>query len=261
MKKNRISIRLFTSVLLVLVCLASVLSGCGGVDKEYEYNTEIITNEKAPVDGAPEVDKINGYTEDKKQTFVELPYAIEDTSLEVISIGSYTGPYVESGTTEEVEDVLAIVVKNTSDKVISYSSVTVEYAEGTACSFSPTNIPANQSALVFTNIETVPYEDVTSFVRTDSMEVLSEKLPMLEDKVGVDFKDGQFIVTNMTNEKLGDVYIRYKTISDGNAYLGGITYSVVINNVEPYETYKVDAENYNEETSMIIAVENVLPVA
>ncbi len=259
MKKNRTSIILLTSVILVLVTITAVLSGCGGVDKEYEYNTEIIANENAPVNGSPEIDKLTGYVEDKEQDFVELPYAIEDTSLEVISIGSYTGPYVENGATEEVEDVLAIVVKNTSDKVVSYSSITVEYAEGTACSFSPTNIPSNQSALVFTNMETVPYKDVTSFVRTDSMEVLADSLPMLEDKVGIDFKDGKFIVTNLTNENLGDVYIRYKTISDGNAYLGGITYSVVVSNVEPYETYKVDAENYDVENSMIIAVENVTP--
>ncbi|MBE6824002.1 MAG: hypothetical protein E7513_01515 [Ruminococcaceae bacterium] len=254
MKNNRVSTIIFTVVALVLVAI--MVSGCGGVDKEYEYNTEIIINENAPVEGEPQLESITGYVEDTKQDFLKLPYAIENTSLEIVSIGKYTGVYTDSGSNENVEDILAIVVKNVSDKVVSYSNVSFAYGDDVACSFSPTNLPPNQSALVFTNTEKIPYKNVKKFECVDAMEVPAEKLPLLEDKVGVDFKDGEFIITNLTNENLGDVYVRYKNFTDGNAYLGGITYSVVATDVEPYETYKVPADNYNAETSVIIAVEN-----
>ncbi len=256
MKANRLSTIIFTIITLVLV--ATLITGCGGVDKEYEYNTEIIINENAPVEGEPQLESIEGYVEDEKQDFIDLPYAIADTSLEVVSIGKYTGVYTDAGNNESVEDILAIVVKNTSDKIVSYSNISFAYDDDIACSFSPTNLPSNQSAIVFTNTEKVPYKNVKKFECVDAMEVPSDELPLLKDKVGVDFKDGEFIITNLTNEELGDVYVRYKNFTDGNAYLGGITYSVVATDVKPYETYKVPAEDYNADTSVIIAVENYI---
>lgn len=258
MKKNKVNARVFTSLLLVLVFISLIFTGCKmGVDKEYEYNTEILSNENAPVEGDADVAAITGYVEDSEQKLAQLPYSIPDTDLVVTSIGKYSGVYSELGENEDVSDILAIVVENTSDKVVSYSSLTIEYDDEKACSFSPTNLPPHQSALVFSNSEAVPYADVKKFECTDSMAVMAKELPLLKDVVGVDFVDGQFVVTNLTPDDLGDVYIRYKTCTDGNAFLGGITYSVTVPDVKGYETYKVDAENFDETSSVIIAVENL----
>lgn len=259
MKKEKVSFSLFTVLILVLVCCSFVFSGCKlSVDKEYKYNTEIITNEKAPVEGEADVEAITGYVEDAEQKFATLPYEIKDTDIVVTSIGQYTGVYSEISKSEDVEDILAIIVENTSDKVVSFSSLTIEYADEKTCTFTPTNIPAHQTALVFTNGETIPYADVEKFECIDSMAVMAKELPLLEGVVGIDFVDGQFIVTNLTSDDLGEVYIRYKNFTDGNTYLGGVTYSVMVPEVEGYETYKVDAPDYSEDTSVIIAVENMV---
>ncbi len=256
MKRNRVSA--IICMILTFVLVATMFSGCKTkVDAEYEYNNVIEINEKKPVEGEPEIEAITGYVEDTQQKLLSLPYNIEDTEIDIISIGTYTGLYTESDKQEEVENVLAIVVKNTSDQIVSFSNFSVQYGDEQFTSFTPTNIPANQSALVLTGYPAIAYADVKEFVVTESMAVMSDSLPMLEGTVGVDFKDGQFIVTNLTGDELGDVYIRYKTCSAGNAYLGGITYSVMVGDVMPYETYTVDAPFYSEESGVIIAVENL----
>lgn len=257
MKSNKVSSIIFSAICFVLVCL--MFTGCGknSVDEEYEYNTVIETNENKPVVGEPEIEQITGFVEDKEQKFLDLPYTIENTDLEIVAIGKYSGVIVENGTTEDVTDVLAIIVKNSSDKIVSFSSFSVEYDNDATTGFNPTNLPAGMSSLVFTTTPYVDYEDVKKFEVSDPMAVMTDSLPMLEGTVGVDYKDGNFIITNLTGEELGDVYVRYKSCGDGNVYLGGATYSVMVSDVMPYETYTVAAENYVEGSSVIIAVENM----
>lgn len=256
--KNNKAFAVFTACVLIFMCVVLSLAGCGkGVDEEYQYNTQIEINENKPVEGEADVTAITGYVEDTEQKFLELPYSVKDTDIEIVSIGKYSGVYSENGTNDEVKDVLALVVRNKSAKVISYSNFTMKYDTDKECSFSPTNLPGNQSSLVFTGAEPVAYKDVKKLEYVDSMAVMSEKLPLLEGVVGVDYKDGKFVVTNLTGDDLGDVYIRFKNSTDGNAYLGGITYSVLVPDVKAYETYVVDAEDYDEATSVILAVENI----
>lgn len=259
MKKNKITTILCVAVILVLVAVIVIVAACStrGVDKEYQYNTEIITNPNAPDNSGADIESISDFVEDTDQDFIDLPYTVDDTDIEIIAIGKYTGAYSEVSDTDEVEDVLAIVVKNNSQKVVSYSSISVDCGNGIECSFSPTNLPSGQSSLVFTNSNAVSYADVTKFECVDSMFVMADELSMLDGKVGIDYKDGEFIVTNLTGDNLGDVYIRYKNCSDGNVYLGGVTHSTVVKNVEPFETYKVSADSFDEQTSVIIAVESI----
>ncbi len=261
MKKSKLSI--IICAILVLVLVVTSLAGCGGkrkVDKEYEYNTEIITNENAPVEGDADVEAITGFVEDKEQKLLTLPYTIPDTGLVITAIGKYTGPYIESGVNEEATDAFAIIIKNTTDKVVSYSSIDVKLSDSELRSFSPTNLPANQSTLSFPINKSIDYSAVTQFTVNDALVVPTDSLPLLEGTVGVDFKDGEFIITNLTGDNLGDVYVRYKNFSDGNVYLGGVTYSAMVTEMTAYETKKVAADNYSEENSIIIAVESVIPV-
>lgn len=244
---------LFAIVLVALVTLCA-FTGCG-VEKEYKYNTEIISIDNAPPAGDVKIENLTGFVEDTKQEFVEMPCAVGTTGLEIVAVGKYTGVYTDSGENKDEKDILALVVKNTSDKIISYSSFTVEYAKKSECTFNATNLPVNQSALVFTSTESLKYSDVTKFELKDSMAVPCDELPIL-DCVGVDYKDGEFIITNQSNDDLGDVYIRYKNVIDGNAYLGGITYSEEIPDLKAYETRKIPAENFSADTSVIIAVDN-----
>lgn len=257
-KKTLILIISMVSLIAVsTVVLVVAFSPKHTVDKEYQDNTSIIENTLAPKDDADiNVESINGYTE-REVSYLSLPYRVEDTDIEIISVGSYNGDVMLDDNKTKVENMFAIVVKNTGDRVVSYSNLTVDTGVG-EYSFSPTNLPSGIASVVFPNSSQLKFDDVTKFEITSKLVVNSDNLSLLESKVGVKFEDGCFVLTNHTDENLGTVYIRYKNVSNGNAYLGGETYSVMQQNVEPYKTYKIPAENFDEEKSVIITVESVL---
>ncbi len=260
--KNKALLVILAVIILVLVALIIILAipNNNSVDKEYEYNTEIVSLDTLSSADEADISKLTGFVEDTDQKLAKLPFKIEGTPLVITAIGKYSGIQYDNGSNSEVDDVFAIVVQNTSDQIISYSNFNLKLNDSTTCSFSPTNIPANCSALVLPINETPLYSDVDTFKVSDGMAVLTDSLPLLQGTVGVDYKDGEFIVTNLTDEPLGDVYIRYKNMSQGNAYLGGMTYSVHAEDVQPYETYFVEAEKYDPEISVIISVESIIPI-
>lgn len=230
---------------------------------EFTYNTEIITNPDAPTDDKPEISKIEGYTEIKDQKFLSLPMSfdakmngVDTEALRIVSIGSFTGTYID-GEESDVKDILAMVVTNPSDKVLSVASIDVAYDDSKVCSFTPSNIPPKCSALIMSDGMPVQYSDVKKLDMTLKFAVPQDQMTMINGKVGVDFKESQFIVTNLTDEPLGDVYIRYKRISDGNVYYGAKTFSVTADNLLPYETQMVDAPDFDAAKYVVISVENI----
>ncbi len=267
--KKKLTILIVAIIIIILAIFLIIRSSKSdvrtSVAEEYKYNTVIISNDNAPKEGQPQLDSINGYVEDKEQKLATLPYAIEKTEngetttvLEVVSIGKYTGAYTLNNKNEQVEDIFAMVVNNPTDKVLSIASIDITYAKDLVSSINPSNIPPHQSTLVFFSSQPIAYADVTEFECSVDYAVQSDKLPLLEGKVGVDYKDGNLIITNLTSEFLGDVYVRYQNIAGGNTYLGGNTYSAYAANVQPYETYLIPAPDFNKENSVIISVESVI---
>lgn len=250
------------ALLVILVILAVIIFGGGKrkVDKEFEYNTDIVSLDNTPLPQEPDCSLVEGFVEDTEHSFVKLPFEIKDTTLVVTGIGKYTGRNFEIYDGEDVTDIFTIVVKNNGDKYISYSNINVEYAKNKVCSFVITNIAPGCTAVVFSNSDAVPYADVTDFSVLDKTFVTTDSLTMIEDTVGVDYKDGQFIITNLTGNYLGDVYVKYKHVNKGNVYIGGATFSTRVEDVNPYETYKVDVTNFDLEDSLIVAVESFIPI-
>lgn len=249
---NKKSIILVASLLFVII-IATVLlvmffSPKQGVDKKYADNTSIIENTLEPQSGTVDIQKIEGFTE-HTVSYINLPYTIPDTEIEITKIGSYIN--------ENNDDIFTVIVKNNSDRVISYSSLNFDTNMG-EISLSVTNLPQGISALVFAENKDIKFSEITSLKFKDKLIVNSDNLSILDSKVGIKYQDGNFVLTNLTNENLGSVYIRYKNVTKGNVYLGGETYSVVQKNVEPYETYLVPTNDFDAEKSVIVSVESII---
>ncbi len=249
---NKKTIILAASLLLVII-IATVLliifftpKQC--VDEKYADNTSIIENTLEPQSGTANIEKIAGFTE-QNVPYINLPYTIPDTDIEITKIGTYTD--------SSSDDVFAVIVKNNSDRVISYSSLNFDTNKG-IISFSATNLTQGVSSLAFAENKDIKFSDITKFRFSDKLVVNSDNLSILDSKVGIKYQDENFILTNLTSENLGSVYIRYKNVTKGNAYLGGETYSVVQKNVEPFETYFVPASDFDAEKSVIISVESII---
>ena len=108
------------------------------------------------LDGYTPGEKLNGEeqsvnTDENTVTVggISLPYNIEKKNMEISSIGQYSGKFLEDGSDTDKENILAIVVKNTSDKVIDYGEITMKISgKSGTLKFKVTNLKPGASALV-----------------------------------------------------------------------------------------------------------------
>ena len=184
--KNKKIIVIVIVVCVVLLLVGTILffknannnkSEVESMKKEAQKNTalspeelESITNNVTRVEdyvepgkNTLEVDKIQGFTtkksvknsttnqknkksnkDDKKTDKVEL----SDSNLIIEKVGSYTGNYLEDGSDEPIEKVAAIIISNTSDKMLQVGDITFKVNDKENATFRVTNLLPHTSALV-----------------------------------------------------------------------------------------------------------------
>ena len=208
-----------------------------------------------------DINKIEGYTpaESNEEGLVAnmtLPYSIPNKNLDILSIGQYEGKFVEDGSDDKKDNVLAIVVKNTSDKTISSGEIKLRKV-GTSKSikFIFTNLKAGSSALVMESTGEVNFNGEDKYVYISSSVNTEESTSLMEDKIEVTTKDKNITVKNLTNKNLNTVYVYYKIVTDGNCYLGGITYRAKFENVKGEKSVTADTLHFSNKNSEIIKIE------
>ncbi len=215
---------------------------------------------KTPENSELDYSKIKGYapmysSSDKENLVfgVKLPYKVEETGIVIESIGSFVGPYVEDASDEEVENVAAMIITNTSDKMIQYSALSFDVKSGEPLNFVITNLPANTSAIVleknrkyFEGNETITYSgNITAYMERD----------MHSSEVVASASDNLISLTNNSDKTIDTAYVYYKIYIDGGAYLGGITYRAKIENIAPGETRTQGASHYFTSNSQVLTVD------
>lgn len=191
-----------------------------------------------------------------RQGMEEPEISIEDTDLHlgsgvnVISIGSYFGGYVEDGSDELVKDTMMIIIENTGDKQIQVMQVTVN---GTYVFDLTTLLPGEKMMVLEKNrakykegmeITSVTVSNVAFFKGAPSMQ---------EDKLQIVEEDGFIIITNIGGTTIAGGRVFYKNTVD-DVLLGGITYSVTFPRLEPGQTVKMSSKHYTTERSKLIFV-------
>lgn len=208
-----------------------------------------------------DINKIEGYTPAKSNeeglvANMTLPYSIPNKNLDILSIGQYEGKFVEDGSDDKKDNVLAIVVKNTSDKTIFSGEIKLRKV-GTSKSikFIFTNLKAGSSALVMESTGEVNFNGEDKYVYISSSVNTEESTSLMEDKIEVTTKDKNITVKNLTNKNLNTVYVYYKIVTDGNCYLGGITYRAKFENVKGEKSVTADTLHFSNKNSEIIKIE------
>lgn len=208
-----------------------------------------------------DINKIEGYTPAKSNeeglvANMTLPYSIPNKNLDILSIGQYEGKFVEDGSDDKKDNVLAILVKNTSDKTISSGEIKLR-KRGTSKSikFIFTNLKAGSSALVMESTGEVNFNGEDKYVYVSSSVNTEESTSLMEDKIEVTTKDKNITVKNLTDKNLNTVYVYYKIVTDGNCYLGGITYRAKFENVKGEKSVTADTLHFSNKNSEIIKIE------
>ena len=217
------------------------------------------------LDGYTPGEKLNGEeqsvnTDENTVTVggISLPYNIEKKNMEILSIGQYSGKFLEDGSDTDKENILAIVVKNTSDKVIDYGEITMKISgKSGILKFKVTNLKPGATALVMESSGEVEFNTQDRYIYVGSNSNTIKSTSLKEDEVAITTKGNKITVENLTDKNINKVYVYYKTVSTGNCYLGGVTYRLKLQNVRSGKSVSAESRHFSNLSSEIIKVETV----
>ena len=149
-------------------------------------------------------------------------------AIEIISVEAYTGPFVEDGSDEPVENVMMITVKNNSQQTLQYAEAVLTFGS-TAAQFAFSTLrPGEVMSVLEKNRLEYQGETVPDSCQFENVIYFAEEPDLCSDKIQISGLDGAFNVRNISGEDLsGNIAIYYKNKQE-QGYFGGITYRVVI---------------------------------
>lgn len=178
------------------------------------------------------------------------PDAASSGDLYCNEITAYTGPFVEDGKNEQVENVAAILVENRSNEFLEQAIITYSIGSDKTAEFVLTGLPAGESAwvlekqrLVLTGKEKLEFEDCTSTFRADA-------ITETED-ITVEAEGNVITVTNNTGKPLRNVAVYYKNTYDDGNYLGGITYMIGFDVLGAGHSAEKASSHYSENSRIV----------
>lgn len=261
-------IRLFACILCLVMMLA-VFSACDGnkgstADTQYveqvggdgtKDEPDHSENEvSTPDETGARLNKIQGFAQKNFLSTQTLPQTLSDGAITIVSLGEYSGAYVEDGTDLQVDKIAAVVLQNTGDKPIQHGTVTLSAGEEKLYTFSVSTLPVGSSALVLDTEKKLldTNKEVTSFIADVTA---CEELEINSDKIKITSEDGKIKLTNLTSTDFRGVYVRYKNFTSGNVYYGGITYSASFENVGANGSYEYKAAHFYTDYSHVVMVQ------
>lgn len=175
-----------------------------------------------------------------------------DSQLVCDSIASFTGVFVEDGSDTPVENVVSILVTNRSDRFLDMGELVYD-VEGQSARFVVTGLPPGKSAWVMESSGMVFDPDRSMLLQDTSASFREDAVSYTED-ISFYFDGTMLIAVNDTDAVLENVSVCYKTLhTDGN-YLGGITYMVTYDVLEPDVPAEAMAGHYTQDSTHIVRV-------
>lgn len=193
-----------------------------------------------------DVEEIVGYGAKTSQI------TLNTSDIEIKSVGVYSGTFIEDGSDEAVANVAALIVTNKSDRMLQIGIIEFQVNESETATFQISNLPAGTSVLVMEQ-NCREYDEEDDYSYGEASTGFTEQ-NLYEDMFSVSGEDGELTLTNNTDTTYSTVYVYYKYIQSGGAYLGGITYRTPFENVEPGDTVNAVANHYTESSSVITLV-------
>lgn len=157
-----------------------------------------------------------------------LPETVLAENLKLVCVGSYSGAYWEDGSDEAVENIWAVVVRNTGDTIIAEANISLQCGEETV-SFKLTGLAGSCYCLVLAQDRAA--FDADAPVTDPSCPSLAECGEATVTDFGSDFVlvsgDGILTLQNISSKTFrSEVYLCYKNYNSNGVFLGGITYRV-----------------------------------
>ena len=190
----------------------------------------------------PEVDK----------TLVTFPYVIPNADLTIQNIASYDGIFLEDGSDVTVSGVSSAILVNTGVSDVEFAKITLD-CNGTTIAFEVSDLPAGASVAVQESSR-APYESGT--YRNCVADVAHNSLTQSSGQISVqENEDGSLTVSNLTDSLIPCVRVFYKFyMSDENVYVGGITYTAKLTDLEAGSSQTIIPSHYSLGYSKVVMV-------
>lgn len=231
----------------------------GHLEESEKNNVSSNTNRKNTSNGYWEGNKFVyeesglGKNEDNTEESIKLPYTIPGTSLTIEEIGRFSGIYIENGSDQDVENVVALSVKNSGDETIEYSEIKLKTSEGDL-NFVISSLPgnsrtliqeANQSGLQFSKIKSV-----------NASVSDPKKVSLNTDTITISEKENNSLtVKNISSKDLKSVRIFYKFFdSSQDSFIGGITYTINLEDLAAGDSIDITPSHYSKGNSKVVDV-------
>lgn len=215
--------RRFTAFLLAGLFLCGIMTGCG---------PETPPDDNQDYAGAP----VTEY----KPTSAEL-YCLE--------ISTYTGPYVEDGKNEEVENVAAILVENRAQQFLDYATITY-YVGGKIATFRVTGLPVGGKAWVL-EADRLQLDGTHSFEFLDCESVFKKDAVTSTADIEISTEGNILTAKSKTTKNLRNVCIYYKNVNDDGNYLGGITYMINFGTLTAGQSVQNQSAHFGENSRIV----------
>lgn len=182
-----------------------------------------------------------------------LPYAIPETTLVIEQINPYKGVFLEDGKDQKIDNVAAIVVRNTGEQCVEYMNITLNQANRKLAFVGSALEPHGRMVIMEANA--APYEEgdyssATADVAYSKDMEMSEALVKVEEA-----KSEGLVITNISNQEIPCVRVFYKFyMDDVDVYVGGITYNAKIVNLKAGESQTVIPSHYVKKSSKVVMV-------
>ncbi len=229
------------------------------IDVKVKSSNDFVEPGKDTLDAS----KIQGYSakvgdsdtkDDSKDTEKAEQIVLSDSNLTVESIGAYSGSFIEDGSDEATKNVTAMLITNNSDQMLQVALIDFQVNSNETASFKVTNLPAGTSTLVLESNKR-EFSDKDTYTYGNAATGYMDQPTLEEDKVELKTENGKITLKNKTDKELKRVYVYYKYVQIGGAYLGGITYRTPFENVGAGKEAEAVAAHFNPDSSQIMGVQ------
>lgn len=229
------------------------------IDVKVKSSNDFVEPGKDTLDAS----KIQGYSakvgdsdknDDSKDTEKAEQIVLSDPNLTVESIGAYSGSFIEDGSDEATKNVTAMLITNNSDQMLQVALIDFQVNSNETASFKVTNLPAGTSTLVLESNKR-EFSDKDTYTYGNAATGYMDQPTLEEDKVELKTENGKITLKNKTDKELKRVYVYYKYVQIGGAYLGGITYRTPFENVGAGKEAEAVAAHFNPDSSQIMGVQ------
>lgn len=190
-------------------------------------------------------------TENMNAENILLPATVAGTPLVVEEIISYDGAYMEDLSFDEVTNVAAILLKNSSDQWIHTAEISAFVGEQKLV-FLAQELPPGQSVLTleksrqkYTEHQITQISGVCTYLDNEP-----------ENGVVAENCGDVLLLSNVSGEGVADIIVYYKTVyADGLFYIGGRTHILAVPYLEAGKTIYLQPAYFAGKQSRTIRVE------